>query len=121
MVWTEGRYLDPGARPGTAEALRYVEEFVGQAVTDGRLDGWPSLLAMSALDWVPAGHVDYPPDDTPGGTFRFDFWKRSTGADRTVKIRDGRNTRQVPPTLVVLPAADAQDVTVPRPWLDGEV
>ena len=120
-VWTEARYLAPGAEPRTADALGYVEEFVGRALADDQVKGWAPLLAMSALDWVPADHVAYPPDDKPGPDFRFDFWKRSTGAAGRVQIGNGPGATRVPPTLVVLPAADAQDVTVRRPWQDGEI
>jgi hypothetical protein len=119
-VWSVDRYLNPGAAPEMVDPRQYVEQFVHRAVSDKQVKGWPSLLAMSALDWVPATHVAYPLDDNPGGDFRFDFWKRSTGAAGNVRIGPGLAAAQPRPTLVVLPAADTQDVTASRPWLDGE-
>ncbi len=106
-VWDASRYRDPAASDQSVDVLDLVEAFL--ADPEVRPEGWGALLALSAVDWVPPGKLDYPRDDRPGADFRFDFWKRSTGAPGRVE----------PPVLVALPAADAADVTLRRPWLVG--
>ena len=108
-VWTADRYT--GGSSVRAEGLDYVEAFVDESVKNAMVERWGALLAMSAVDWVPAERVAYPPDDRPGADFQFDFWRRSSGAPNTVQ--------GYKPVLVSLPEADAADVTVERPWLEG--
>jgi hypothetical protein len=115
-VWTDSRYTSAAAEAAEVDGLEYVEQFVRDALGRGCEDRWAALLALSALDWLAAKQVKYPPDDPPGhAEFVFDFWKKSSGAPGTVR----NGTGSYRPTLVALPDAAAPDVRVPRPWLGG--
>lgn len=109
-IWNADRYRTPAGEPEPQVAIGAVEEFVRHA----ERGAWAPLLAMSAVDWVPPGRIAYPPDDVPGQNFRFDFWKRSTGAPGTTKVPGDDHYE---PKLIGLPHPDDADVYVRRPWL----
>ncbi|MDN5789583.1 MAG: hypothetical protein L0H25_01765 [Micrococcales bacterium] len=99
-----------GAREGSAPPT--VESCLREFTARGLASTLPQVVALSALDWVPSNLLKYPPDDTPQRDFRFDFWKKSSGAA-------GR-TQGAPNALVILPDASQDDPRVPRPWLEDE-
>lgn len=77
--------------------------------------GVKELVALSTAGWTPDRLVKYPPDDTPGPNFRFDFWKRSAGASGS--WRRGNDTYRH--EMVALPSASTDDPRVKRYWIEG--
>lgn len=113
------RYLTPGQSDQVLSVQPCVEQFVDETINAESRARWSALLAMSAIDWLPANVVDYPPDNVPGDKFQFDFWQLSSGAPGTRKVKFGNSTGpSTKPVLVTLPAPDAVDATVKRPWLE---
>ena len=120
MASGEERYTTTDEPVRASSVAPYVEQFVNEILDSATRARWSALLALTAVDWVPPNLVDYPPDDVPGAKFQFNFWQLSSGAPGTKKVAlgNGQKSVQKPPLLVSLPAPDAVDVTVKRPWLE---
>lgn len=107
-------YRKPSSPARRVNALDVVTSFTKAA----DVSTWGPLLALSSIGWVPPSMLTYPQDDEPAANFRFDYWKRSTGAPGTVRVRAGGREAKVAPVLVALPRADDASVAMRRPWLD---
>lgn len=111
-TWDADRYFKASASDWSDSPGQYVAAFIrsltstpSDADTRMRILG---ILSILAFDWIKSEVIEYPPDDNPGKDFKFDFWKKTTGAASTV---DGYL-----PVLVTLPQADNPDPRIKPPW-----
>ncbi len=115
-IWSTNRY---DQRSESAELSQGGLDHIRAFVKSASVATWGPLLAMQAIDWVPADLVKYPPEDKANASFSADYWKRTTGAAESVRS----NFRGHPSHDPVLPewqSADSDDPRLVRPWLEGD-
>jgi len=111
MTWGAERYLGPSDAIVADKPETFVNAFIESLtveITDQGRERLLATLSLLALNWVPGSVIHYPPDDTPGADFKFDFWRKSTGAKAKAS--------GIQPDLVTLPKPTNADPRVKPPW-----